>query len=101
MPPPEAAASPLAMLMPFAVMFLIFYVLVFRPQAKTRKEHEQMVKNLKKHDEVVTTGGIFGQVVNVKPDAVTLKIAEDVRVDFEPAAIVRMAKKSGEKAQGA
>ena len=87
-----AGPGPLAMLFPFAVMFLIFYVLVFRPQSKVRKEHEQMLKNLKKNDEVVTSGGMFGIIVNVKPDAVTLRIDENVRVDVEPSAIVRLVK---------
>ena len=82
------------MLLPFAMMFVIFYLLVFRPQAKTRKEHETMVKNLKKHDEVVTSGGLFGTVLNVKPESITLRIDENVRVEIEPSAIVRLAKKS-------
>ena len=93
---PQAVAQapgPLTMLVPFAVMFLIFYLLVFRPQTKARKEHDHMVKHLKKHDEVVTTGGMFGLVVNVKPDAITLRIDENVRVDVEPSAIVRLVKR--------
>ena len=89
-----AAPSPLAMLMPFVVMFGIFYLLVFRPQSKARKDHEQMVKNLRKHDEVVTSGGLFGTVVNVKPESITLKIDENVRVEVEPSAITRLAKKA-------
>ena len=94
MPDPSAAAppQPVAMLLPFAMMFGIFYLLVFRPQSKTRKEHETMVKNLKKHDEVVTSGGLFGTVVNVKPESITLRIDENVRVEVEPSAIVRLAK---------
>ncbi len=97
--PEQAAAAPnnpmIHLLFMFGMMFVIFYVLVFRPQAKSRKEHEQMVKNLKKHDEVVTTGGLFGQVVNVKPESITLKIDENVRVEVEPAAIVRLVKSKG------
>jgi len=89
---PAAAPGPLAMLVPFGMMFLIFYVLVFRPQAKARKAHEQMVKHLKKHDEVVTSGGLFGTVVNVRPDAITLRIDENVRVEVEPSAITRLVK---------
>ena len=93
MPEPSAAApGPLAMLVPFLMMFLIFYVLVFRPQSKTRKEHEQMVKHLKKNDEVVTSGGLFGTIVNVKPEAITLRIDDNVRVEVEPSAIVRLVK---------
>ena len=96
MPEPSAAAppQPVAMLLPFAMMFGIFYLLVFRPQSKARKEHETMVKNLKKHDEVVTSGGLFGTVLNVKPESITLRIDENVRVEIEPSAIVRLAKKS-------
>ena len=96
MPEQSAAApGPMAMLFPFAMMFLIFYVLVFRPQAKARKAHEDMVKNLKKHDEVVTSGGMFGTVVNVKTDAITLRIDENVRVEVEPSAIVRLVRAKG------
>ena len=85
------------MLVPFAVMFFIFYMLVFRPQTKARQEHERMVKNLKKHDEVVTTCGIFGTVVNVRPESITLRVDENVRIEVEPSAITRLVKP---KAQG-
>jgi len=80
------------MLFPFAMMFLIFYILVFRPQSKARKEHAQMLKNLKKNDEVVTSGGLFGTIVNVKPDSITLRIDDNCRVTVEPSAIVRLVK---------
>ena len=92
-----AAPGPMAMFMPLVVMFLIFYILVFRPQSKTRKEHEQMLKGLKKNDEVVTTGGMFGTIVNVKPESITLRIDDNVRVEVEPSAIARLVKS---KAQG-
>ncbi len=95
--PPEAqgAPSPLAMLFPFAVMFLIFYLIVFRPQAKTRKQHDLMLKALKKNDEVVTSGGLFGTIVNVRPDSITVRIADTVRVEVERSAIVRLVKTRG------
>ena len=96
---PEAsgvAPGPQVMFVPIVVMFVIFYVLVFRPQSKTRKEHEQMLKGLKKSDEVVTTGGIFGTVVNVKPESITLRIDDNVRVEVEPSAIVRLVKSKGQ-----
>lgn len=92
MPNQTVAPSPLAMMFPLLMVFFIFYVLVFRPQSKARKEHDAMLKHLKKNDEVITSGGIFGTVVNVKPEAVTLRIDENVRIDVEPSAIVRMVK---------
>ena len=91
MPPQTAAApGPLAMLFPFVIMFAIFYLIVFRPQAKTQKQHAQMLKDLKKNDEVVTSGGLIGTVVNLKPDAVTLRIDDNVRVEVERSAITRV-----------
>jgi preprotein translocase subunit YajC len=83
------------MLVPFAMMFVIFYFLVFRPQTKARKDHEQMIKGLKKHDEVVTTGGIFGTVVNVRPESITLRVDENVRLEVEPSAIGRLVRPKG------
>ena len=90
-----AAPSPLAMLPMFAMVFIIFYFLVFQPQSKARKEHERMLKELKKYDQVVTSGGMFGTVINVKPESVTLRIDENVRVEVEPSAIVRVVKSKG------
>lgn len=97
MPDPSVAApGPLTMLPMFIVVPLIFYLLVFQPQAKDRKAHARMLKNLKKHDEVVTVGGVFGTVVNVKPETVTLRIDENVRVDVEKSAITRLVKSRNE-----
>ena len=93
--PQASAPGPLQMMFPFVMMFVIFYFLVFRPQTKARKTHDQMLKNLKKDDEVVTSGGIFGTVVNMKPDVITLRIDEKVRVDVERSAVTRLVKSRG------
>ena len=92
---PTTAPNPIAMLFPFAFMFVIFYLLVFRPQSQARKEHERLLSNLKKHDDVVTSGGIFGTVVNVKTDAVTLRVDENVRLEVEKSAIARVVRAKG------
>ena len=97
--PQQPAPNPLAMLFPFVMMFGIFYLLVFRPQAKVRKDHERMLKGIKKHDEVVTTGGIFGTVVNVKPETVTVRVDENVRLEVEKSAIARLARSHGADAE--
>ena len=93
--PQSSAPNPLQMLFPFLMMFVIFYLLVFRPQAKARKDHQRMLANLKKDDEVATSGGLLGTVVNVKPDVVTLRIDEKVRVDVEKSAITRVIRSRG------
>jgi len=95
----QAVASPnliQGLVIPLAFMFLIFYVIVFRPQMNAQKGHARMIKQLKKNDEVVTTGGLFGTVVNVKPESVTLRIADNVRVEVERSAIARLVKAPAE-----
>lgn len=59
-----------------ALIFVIFWFLLIRPQRQQQRQHETMLKALKKGDEVVTAGGIVGEVVHIKDDRVTLKSAE-------------------------
>ena len=67
----------------------IFYMLVFRPQQKKMKQHQNMVSNLTKGDEVVTAGGLIGKVTKVKVDSneVEVELAKDVRVNVVQATI--------------
>ena len=67
----------------------IFYMLVFRPQQKKMKEHQNMVTNLAKGDEVVTAGGLIGKVTKIKADSneVEVELAKDVRVNVVQATI--------------
>ena len=67
----------------------IFYMLVFRPQQKKMKEHQNMVNNLAKGDEVVTAGGLIGKVTKIKADSneVEVELAKDVRVNVVHATI--------------
>ena len=66
----------LRLIVPYALVFLIFYFILIRPQQKQRKQHEETIRNLKKGDEIVTTGGIIGRVVHVKE---TLKDGQPIR----------------------
>ena len=67
----------------------IFYMLVFRPQQKKMKQHQNMVNNLAKGDEVVTAGGLIGKVTKIKADnnEVEVELAKDVRVNVVQATI--------------
>ncbi|EEG29297.1 preprotein translocase, YajC subunit [[Clostridium] methylpentosum DSM 5476] len=70
----------LSMAMPFimlAVMFLIMYLLIIRPQKKRDKETQAMRNNIQVGDEVVTAGGIVGRVVNIKEDTIVLETGSD------------------------
>lgn len=71
-----------SMFIPLALMAVVFYFLILRPQTKERRRHEQMVRELKKNDRVVTAGGIIGTVANVTPDSneITVKIDDNTRI---------------------
>ncbi len=73
----------------FLIGFLvIFYLMIWRPQAKRAKEHKNLLGSLQKGDEVVTGGGITGKVVKVTDDYVVLEVADNVELKFQKAAVV-------------
>lgn len=67
-------------LLPLILIFVVFYLLLIRPQQKKAKEHRQMLDNLKKGDKVITTGGIYGVIEAVGTETFTVKISENVKV---------------------
>jgi len=79
-------------MMPLVFIFVIFYFLLIRPQQKKQKEHEKLVKSVKTGDQVVTNAGIHGTVSNVKDATVIIKIADNVKVEFDRAAIAAVEK---------
>jgi preprotein translocase subunit YajC len=68
-------------LLPFILIFVIMYFLILRPQQKRAKQHQEMMKNLRRGDNVVTSGGLVGKVTKVvDDDTVEIEIADGVRV---------------------
>ena len=67
-------------ILPFALIIVVFYFLLIRPQQQRMKAHRAMVEGLRKGDEVVTQGGIIGKVTKVGDTEVTVELAESVRV---------------------
>ena len=75
------AGSGLIGIVPFILMFVIFYFFLIRPQQRRMKEHRKMIENLRRGDQVVTSGGILGKVTRVlEEDEVEVQIAEGVKV---------------------
>jgi preprotein translocase subunit YajC len=87
----EGEGSPFSMLVPMALIFMIFYFLLIRPQQKRQKEQEALLKSIEKGDHVVTSGGLHGKVTGVADDTLTIEIAalkgERVRVKVARAKI--------------
>ena len=61
-------------LLPLITVFIIFYVILYIPQRRRQKKHKEYVENLKIGDNVITDSGIFGRVVNIKEEKVTLVV---------------------------
>ena len=75
------SGSNFAQFIPLILIFVIFYFFLIRPQQKGVKEHKEMVKNLQRGDEVITSGGIIGKVDRVmEDDRIELIIADNVKV---------------------
>jgi preprotein translocase subunit YajC len=85
--PQQSAASGLVQLFPLVLIFIIFYFLLIRPQKQKEKEHQKMLSNISKNDEVVTSGGIHGTVVNLKEKTLTLRVDENVKIEIEKSSV--------------
>ena len=98
---PSQGNAALGQVFMFGMIFVIFYFFMILPQQKTRKQHEQRVNELKRGDEIVTVGGLVGEVVHIKEtmkdgapvksmeDRITIKTAES-RVIIERRSIARV-----------
>ncbi|MGD0016425.1 MAG: preprotein translocase subunit YajC [Verrucomicrobiia bacterium] len=90
----DPRAGMLNMLGMFAILGVMFYFLLIRPQSKQRKEQENLLKNLKSGDKIVLASGIFGIVTNVKDKSLMVKIADNVKVEVLKSAVSSVIEKS-------
>ncbi len=84
---PAEQPDPFLSFLPLIVIFVLFWFLIIRPQMKRAKELRKMQESLQKGDEVVTSGGQLGRVVDVKDQYVTLEVAKGVQSIFQRGAI--------------
>ena len=85
MAPPSAGAGGAApggitAFLPFILIIVIFYFLVFRPQQKKAKEHRDMVSNLKKGDRIITSGGIHGTIASIDDTTISLEVSDGIKI---------------------
>lgn len=78
--------------LPLILMFVVFYFLLIWPQQKKAKAHRQVLANLQKGDNVVTSSGIYGQITGLTDTTVTLEIAEKVRIKVSRSAVAGVVK---------
>jgi len=90
--PASGPAGGISFFVPFIFIFIIMYFLLFRPQKKRQQEQQRLISALKTGDRVVTNAGIHGLIANVKETTVILKVADNVKIEFEKAAITTVLK---------
>ncbi|MEK7449133.1 MAG: preprotein translocase subunit YajC [Planctomycetota bacterium] len=88
----------LRMIVPFALIFVLFYFLFIRPQKKKEQERLKMLQNIQKNDRVLTSSGIYGIIVGIKDNEVTLRIDEknDVKIRLARSAVIAIEKSKEE-----
>ncbi len=86
----------LVSLIPFALIFLIFYFLLIRPQQQRASQHKSMLDALKKGDNVITSGGVWGTITNIGKETVTLQIADSVKVKLERSHVTQLQREDDE-----
>lgn len=79
--------SLLGMILPFVLMFVVFYFLLIRPQQKKQKQRNMMLGQLKKGDKITTIGGLHGKIVEITDDTVVLLVNDATKLTFERSAV--------------
>lgn len=80
-PAPQGGGFGTSMIIVYVLLFGAMYFFMIAPQRKKQKEHEKMLSTLESGDEVITTGGIFGVITNVKEDRFVVRIADNTKVE--------------------
>ena len=89
-PPAQGAeANPIMTFLPLILIIVVFYFFMIRPQMKKQKELAAFRSSIAKGDKVVTTGGIYGKVVEIKDTVVLLQVDDNVKIRVDKAAIVK------------
>jgi preprotein translocase subunit YajC len=89
MAPKTEDANPLMTFLPFILIIVVFYFFMIRPQAKKAKDLRTYRESLKKGDKIVTTGGIYGKVVDIKDNVAVIDVGEQVRLKVDKSAVLR------------
>jgi preprotein translocase subunit YajC len=88
--PSSADSGGIVSLLPIIAMVAIIYFLLIRPQQKEHKRHQEMISSLKKGDEVVTTGGLYGRIAALNNEKITLKVSDNTKVVVEREKVARV-----------
>jgi len=91
---PAAGGSGMIMLLFWGLFFAAMWFLLIAPQRKKQKQHQKMLTELKSGDEIITTGGIYGTITNVKDDRFSLRIGDGTKIEINKAFVHAVEKKN-------
>ncbi len=94
----QGQVNPILNLVPIAAIFIIFYLLIIRPQQKQQKEHDLMLKNLKVGDKVLTSGGLYGTITGFKDDDLEVQFSQTVKLTVARSAVSKLVVSSSKEA---
>jgi preprotein translocase subunit YajC len=86
---PQEGQSPLMSFLPLVMIVVVFYFFMIRPQMKKQKEMRKFRDELKKGDKIVTTGGIYGKIVEIQERVIIMEVEDRSRLKVDKAAIVK------------
>ncbi|MFO7654985.1 MAG: preprotein translocase subunit YajC [Candidatus Krumholzibacteriia bacterium] len=94
-PPPEGGGGmgALVSFLPLILIMLVFWFMIIRPQKRQQEQRRAMLESLKKGDRVVTSGGLFATILNVKEDRLVATIADGIKVEIAKAAVTGVVEK--------
>lgn len=95
--PQPGGGSLLGGMLPIILLFAAMYFLMIAPQRKKQKEHDKMLKALVSGDEIVTSGGIYGQITNVKEDRFVVRVADNTKIEVGKGFVSAVVRKAGEE----
>jgi preprotein translocase subunit YajC len=86
------------MIVAYLLLFGAMYFFMIAPQRKKQKEHQKLLSTLQSGDEIITTGGIFGTITNVKEDRFVVRVSDNAKIEVGKAFVQTVLKKSGAEA---
>ena len=88
-PATTTGQNPLVTFLPLIAVFVVFYFFMIRPQVKKQKELSTYRNSLQKGDKIITTGGIYGKVAEVKDNIVTVDVGSDIKLRVDKSAVLK------------
>jgi preprotein translocase subunit YajC len=95
--PGQSGGIPGVMIVGYLLLFAAMYFFMIAPQRKKQKEHEKLVTSLQSGDEIITNGGIYGTITNVKDDRFVVRVSDTTKIEIAKGFVQTVLKKSGEK----